>query len=163
MRLEFALWCWGHNWTRGSKFGDLAGCWWGNLPPRSWSTLYSQNYAPRCMESSKEVTWAGGKGQRPSQTEDRRPCVLQFICGCHRQDMAEMERYRGGEGKKNQTKKTDQKVYPEPTPDRDPPGATGYSVLQVKGGRRSGWLPTWCLIQQLTQKQETTGRGCRSK
>ena len=44
-----------------------------------------------------------------------------------------------------------------------PPGLLATPCPQVKGGWRSGWLPTRCLIQQLIQKQETTGRGCRSE
>lgn len=97
MRLEFALWCWGTQLNQRLQIWGLAGCWWGNLPPRSWSIVFLKMPASRCMESSKEVTWAGGKGQRPSQTEDRRPCVLQFICqiGVHRRERRKKIQGRG--------------------------------------------------------------------
>lgn len=116
----------------------------GELAPQVLKHIVFPKLCPEVYGEQQrgDLSW-GGKGRgHPRLKTEGRVCYSLSVCGCHRQDIAEKERYRGGEGKKNQTKKTDQKVYPEPTPDKDSPGAAGYSVPQVKDGRRSGWLPT---------------------
>lgn len=69
----------------------------GNLPP-GLEAHCIPNYAPRCGEQQRgDLSW---KGQRPSQTEDRRPCVSLSVCGCHlRQDTCAEKEDTGGGGK----------------------------------------------------------------
>lgn len=163
MRLAFALWCWGHNWTRGSKFGDLAGCWWENLPPGLEAHCFPKTMPRGVRRAAKR--WLE-PGKRAEATPDWRQKAMCYSLSVGVIDKTSQRRKDIGEGKARRIRwkwQIRRFILNLPRTDRDSPRAAGYSMSTSQK-----WMEKWvaahqCLIQQLTQKQETTGRGCRSE